>query len=85
MDDIGLGRLARAAVEEAWLERFGRAGDCACWPVDSIGECTMDIDQTDWNDEGSDPIYKCSACGNSFSMDSEPMYCPCCGLRVIWD
>ena len=84
MDDSELRRQAKESVDEAWLNMFGRYnGECARLDGERVGTCTMDVEPTDWNDEGRLPILHCSECAASFSMDGPPMYCPVCGRKVV--
>lgn len=85
-EDESLRQQAEEAVSSAWYDMFGRYnGECVKLEEGRVVACTMEVESTDWNDEGLDPIYRFPACSNSFAMDSEPLYCPCCRRRVIWN
>lgn len=84
-EDESLRQQAEEAVSSAWSDMFGRDnGECARLDGKRVGTCTMEVEPTDWYDEGRLPILHCSECAASFSMDGPPMYCPVCGRRVIW-
>ena len=44
------------------------------------GECEMEkLERFD----GSDPHYRCSACGHENNEDDEPSFCPSCGRKAV--